>query len=174
MFTMSKSKKAFYEAATKNLLIQLDGIGLAGDEKTKAIHFTKLFRELFKYDEVRKYMFETPESNLWDLGYNSVGFCRIASVNFAIIMGVKNWRLMCINDSQWDGRASHHYLQHIPTGKFFDLTYDQFAFYGKEVPYELGHETVFNLSSDEMSKKFAKDVLNIDIIDTLKKESNGK
>jgi hypothetical protein len=166
----TKSKKNFYDSATASILSQITNFGLSNTNKDKAIHFIKLFRELFKYNEIKQYMFITPESRIWNLGYDSAGFCRIASVSFAVIMGVKDWQLMCINDNLWLGQASHHYLQHIPTGNFLDITYDQFAFYGKEIPYELGHSTAFNLSRGDMSWKFMTDVLNLDVISVLKGE----
>ena len=168
-----KNKKEFYESATKEILSQLDSFGLSKADKNKAVYFTKLFRGFFKCDEIKQYMFITPESKIWDFGYDSAGFCRIASISFAIVMGVKDWQLMCVNDNQWTGQASHHYLRHIPSGKFFDITYDQFVFYDKKIPYELGHITSFNLSPGDMVWKFVTNVLNMDIIEILKKESKG-
>lgn len=167
------SKKVFYESATKKLLSEIEDMGLSADEKRKAVFYTKLFREAFKYDEIKQNVFITPNNKIWNLGYDSAGFCRIASINFAIIMGVEYWKLMCINDNQWTGQASHHYLQHVPTGKFFDITYDQFDFYGQKVPYELGHRTAFNVYPGDLSLKFA-DVMGIDILKMLMKKSKGK
>ncbi len=168
-----KSKKDFYKAATVKLLNQINNLGLSESDKNRAIYFTKLFREIFQYDEIKKYMFITPKSKIWNLGYDSAGFCRIASVVFSVVMGVKDWQLMCINDNQWDGNASHHYLKHIPSGKFFDITYDQFAIDGYEIPYDLGHESVMNLKRGDLPWKFA-DALNINLIEELKKQSKGK
>ena len=166
-----KYKKDFYEQATAKILNQINDFGLSGEDKKKAIYFTKLFRESFKYDEIKKYLFITPESKIWDLGYDSAGFCRVASVAFSVVMGVKDWQLMCINDNQWYGDALHHYLKHMPSGKFFDITYDQFAIEGYKIPYELGHRTAFNLFPGDISWKYA-DALGI--WKMLKKQTKGK
>ena len=166
-------KKQFYEAATQKILSQIDSMGLAPDDKRQAVYFTRLFREAFKYDEVKKYTFITPYSKIWDLGYDSAGFCRAASITFAIVMGMRDWQLMCIDESDWSLREPHHYLKHIPSGKFFDITYDQFAIDGFTVPYDLGHKAIFGLTPNDIPIKFAK-VLDIDIIDVLKGKSKGK
>ena len=63
--------------------------------------------------------------------------------------------------------ASHHYLKHIPSGQFFDLTYDQFAIYGQTVPYEIGTPAAYRLYPNNDIMRFA-DALNVDIIGMLK------
>jgi len=166
-------KKSFYESATQNILSQLNNMGLTSEDKRKAVFYTKLFREAFKYDEIKKHIFITPESKIWDLKYDSAGFCRVASITLAIIMGVKDWKLMCIGENDWDGKASHHYLKHIPSGKFFDITYDQFAFEGHQIPYDAGHEAIVGLSPNDMTMKFA-NTFDIDLLKILKNESKGK
>lgn len=168
---MNKNKKDFFDAATVNILNQINDFGLSEKNKKKAVFFTKLFRETFKYDEIKKYLFVTPESKIWDLGYDSAGFCRVASIAFSIVMGIQDWQLMCINNNQWYGNASHHYLKHLSSGKFFDLTYDQFAIDGYIVPYELGHSTGFNFYPGDMSQKFI-DILNVS--DILRKQFKEK
>ena len=159
-------KKEFYEHATQSLLKQLNTMGLGSDEKRNAIFYTKLFRETFKYDEIKKYMFVTKESKIWDLGYDSAGFCRIASATFSLVMGVKDWELRCVDANQWHGNASHHYLRHIPSGQFFDLTYDQFAVEGLSVPYEIGTQAAYQLAHSDIMK--FTDILNIDVVGILK------
>ena len=166
-------KKAFYESATAQILSQIDDFGLSDDDRRKAIHFTRLFREAFKYDEIKKYVFVSKNHDIWNLGYDSAGFCRIASITFSIVMGVTDWELMCVSENDWAAHASHHYLRHRPSGKFFDITYDQFAVNGFTVPYELGHVAVLGLQSQDMIFKFA-DALDIDIIQLLKNASKGK
>ena len=171
--TTAEHKKQFYESATQNILSQLEKFGLSPEDKRKAVFYTKLFREAFKYDEIKKHIFITPESKIWDLKYDSAGFCRIASITFAIIMGIKDWQLMCIGEKDWNGSASHHYLKHLPSGKFFDITYDQFAFEGHDIPYDLGHSAVVGLTPGDMTLKFA-DTLDIDLLKILKGKTKGK
>lgn len=160
-------KKKFYEYATRNLLGQLGSMKLTPEDRRKAVFYTKLFREAFKYDEIKQYTFITPESNIWDLGYDSAGFCRISSAVFSIAMGIKDWRLMRIDAEQWDGNASHHYLQNVPSGKFFDLTYDQFAVDNMTVPYDIGKSAAYRLYPGNDIMRFA-DALGIDIMGMLK------
>ena len=163
----TEEKKAFYEDATKNLLAQLNTMDLLPDDKQKAIYYTKLFREAFKYNEIKQYAFISPESDIWDLGYDSAGFCRISSTVFSIVLGFQNWKLMRIEPNVWKGNASHHYLQHVPSGKFFDITYDQFAIDGCTVPYKLGVPAMYRLYPNNDIMRFAK-ALDIDIIGMLK------
>ena len=160
------AKKEFYEQATKNLLTQINNMGLGADDKKNAVYYTRLFRESFKYDEIKQYMFVNKHSKIWDLGYDSAGFCRISSAAFSIVMGVKDWQLMCIDANQWDAGASHHYLKHIPSGKFFDLTYDQFAVEGLVVPYEIGTPALYQLHNSDIIR--FTDILDIDVIKILK------
>ena len=72
----------------------------------KLYFYTKLFREAFTYDEIKQYTFIEPGETIWDLGYDSAGFCRIASTVFSIALGFNDWKLMHINADQWDGL--HH------------------------------------------------------------------
>lgn len=160
------AKKEFYEHATRNLLTQLNNMGLGPDDKKKAMYYTMLFRESFKYDEIKQYMFVNKKFKIWDLGYDSAGFCRISSAAFSIVMGVKDWQLMCIDAQQWHAGASHHYLKHMPSGQFFDLTYDQFAIEGLVVPYELGTPALYQLHNSDILR--FTDMLNIDVINILK------
>lgn len=171
----SLDKKAFYESATAKLLTQINTFALPETDKKKAVHFTTLFREAFKYDEIKQYVFMTHDKKLWDLGYDSAGFCRIASIVFAIVMGINDWKLMYIDENSWDVKMDHHYLKHIPSGKFFDITYDQFIIdgYYKEIPYNLGYTAAFGLQPNDMSIRFAK-VLGIDMFKLLKNTTNGK
>ena len=152
----SKDKGAFYENATLNLLNQINQFGLTGKQYHDAVLYTRVFRELFKLDEVKQYTFISPENNIWDFGYDSAGFCYAASVSFAIALGgFKDWQLMCIDGDKYAGKMDHHYLMHKPTGKFFDITYDQFAIEGISVPYELGTPAMYSLSRKETQYKFA-------------------
>ena len=167
-------KKALYKSATEKLLAQIHTFGLSEEDTKKAVYFTKLFREAFKYDEIKKYVFVSRERDIWDLGYDSAGFCRVASITFSVVMGVQDWELMCISEDDWSAHASHHYLKHRPSGKFFDITYDQFAVDGyDEIPYDSGHTAFIGLHPKDMTFKFA-NALDIDIYKLLKNKSNGK
>ena len=169
---MNQAKKDFYKNATYELLSQLNKMGLSDTDKQKAVFYTKLLREAFTYDEIKQYTFIEPGADIWDLGYDSAGFCRIASTVFSIALGFNDWKLMRVDADQWDGNASHHYLKHIPSGQFFDLTYDQFAITGMKVPYEIGKPAAYRLYPNNDIMRFA-NALNIDIISMLKSNSKG-
>ena len=154
----NKAKQEFYDDATAKLLNQINKLKLDSKKKHDAVLYTRVFRELFKLDEVKKYTFVTDENKIWDFGYDSAGFCYAASVSFAIALGIKDWQLMCIDGDKYAGLMDHHYLKYIPTGEFFDITYDQFAVEGITVPYELGTPAQFSLSSKDTPYRFAKAV----------------
>ena len=152
-----KDKQQFYKDATNVLLMQIDGLGLDSTKKRNAIFYTRVFREMFKMDEVKQYTFVTNENKIWDFGYDSAGFCYAASVSFAIAMGgFQEWQLMCIDGDKYAGHMDHHYLLHKPSGKFFDLTYDQFAFKNIIVPYNLGTPATYSLASHDSPYRFAR------------------
>ena len=152
----SAKKKIFYEKATLDLLNQINSFGLTGKQKHDAVLYTRVFRELFKLDEMKQWVFITKKNNIWDFGYDSAGFCYSASVAFAIKLGIKDWQLMCIDGDKYAGRMDHHYLLHKPSGNFFDITYDQFAIDGIVVPYELGTVAQYSLSTKDTPYRFAK------------------
>ena len=168
----SKEKIDFYNKATRNILAQLDALNLSPEKKQRAVKLVQLFREAFTKDEVKKATFIMPDNDIWDLGYDSGGFCRVASITFALAMDFHDWQLMAINDNQWEGKMGHHYLKHIPSGKFFDLTYDQFAVNGQRVPYNKGQNAAYGLSFNDETHKFAK-MVGLDIIKMLV-ETKGK
>lgn len=166
-------QKVFYEQATKNILARLAMLKLSKKEQNKAEELVKRFRAAFTKEEVKKATFLGPDNDMfWDLGYDSGGFCRVASISFAIAMDFHDWQLMVIDETQWPGKMSHHYLKHIPSGKFFDITYDQFAVEGLTVPYHLGQKANYSLSSTDETHKFAK-MVGIDLIKSLI-ETKGK
>lgn len=169
----SQEKIDFYNKATKNILARLDMLNLTKEQHKKAEDLVKKFRDAFTKEEVKKATFLGPDNDMfWDLGYDSGGFCRVASISFAIAMDFHDWQLMAIDDTQWPGKMSHHYLKHIPSGKFFDLTYDQFAVDGLTVPYNLGQKAAYSLSLQDEAHKFAK-MVGIDLIKSLI-ETKGK
>ena len=164
--------KRIYEKATKNILSQINALKLSEQDRREAIKWARVFREVFKYDDMKQAVLTTKGKKLqnWDNWYDSGGFCRIASIPFAILMGMQDWQLMAVTKDQWDGGMDHHYLKHIPSGKFIDLTYDQFEFEGKTVPYELGHPATFGIAPGDNAIKFA-NLVGIDIAEILKQQS---
>ncbi len=143
-----------YKQATKNILAQIESMHLAPNEHEKAIHFVQLFRESFTKDDIKKATFlVNSENGVWDLGYDSAGFCRVSSITFMIAMDWHDWQLMSIDDNTW--KYGHHWLVHKKTGKVLDLTYDQFI---NSVPYKLGKPTAMNLSLQDETHVFAKSV----------------
>lgn len=158
--------KHYYEQATKNIMAQLKMLNLSPDKYKRATDLVLKFRKAFQQDAVKKATFITPDSKIWNLGYDSAGFCRVASITFALAMDFHDWQLMSINKEDWYGKMGHHWLQHVPTGKVFDITYDQFTVDGLTLPYHLGHKAAFNLSLQDETHKFAKSV-DLDIIKLL-------
>ena len=172
--TKQDSKK-FYDLATEKILKKIDDLGLSKEDTIKAHGYAKIFRRAFLSGAVAKTMFdEKIDLKRKNYIYYSSGFCRVSSFAFAAAMGAADWELMCIKENEWDGKTEHHYLKHVPTGKFLDLTYDQFAVNGKYVPYELGHKAnlIPTLQTDGLT--FA-NAAGIDMIEILKENSrHGK
>ena len=160
--------KVFYEQATKNILAQLKTLNLTPEKYKRATELVYKFRTAFTQEDVKKATFINSE--IWDLGYDSAGFCRVASISFALAMGAYEWRLMSIDQDEWYGEMGHHWLKHIPSGKVFDITYDQFTVDGLKLPYHLGTPTAYNLSLCDETHKFAKFVG----IDTMKLLTSNK
>lgn len=153
--------KAYYEQATSNILERLKELNLTPEKYKQATELVIKFRKAFTSDYVKKETFEAAGEKVWNLGYDSIGFCRVASISFAIAMDFREWQLMSIDRKQWSGDFSHHWLQHVPTGKVFDITYDQFTVDGLLLPYHLGTKARFGESWGEIHA-FAKCVgLNI-------------
>ena len=154
--------KVYYNQATKNILAQLKALNLSPEKYKRATDLVVKFRAAFQQDYVKKATFITPDSKIWDLGYDSAGFCRVASITFAIATDFRDWQLMAIDKDKWNGGMGHHWLQHVPTGKVFDITYDQFTVDGLKLPYHLGQPAAYALSLQDETHKFAKCVdLNI-------------
>lgn len=166
----NNTEKHFYDDASKNIIAKIKLLGMNNEDTEKAIDLAMLLRAAFKLKNVKKKTFKTKDSPEYELGYDSGGFCRIASTVFMAAMGAADWELMVIDDNQW-GHGSHHFLKHRPTGKFFDLTYDQFAVKGLDVPYNLGrpaNDQCATIGTDGL--KFAQ-AAGIDIIALLKENS---
>ena len=169
---MTPEKEEYYEKATRTLLKTIDEMGLDRLERIRAKNLVLLFRDSFKLPNVK---YETFRDELGDnigcLTYDSEGFCRVASINFALMMGnIKEWQLMYINELWTYG--AHHYLMHMPSKTILDLTYDQFTHYGIKVPYSIGYKLPLHLGSNDMADKFAS-AIEIDKWGTQLKKQNG-
>ena len=159
--------KHYYEQATKNIMAQLKMLNLSPDKYKRATDLVLKFRKAFTQDEVKKATFITPEDKTWNLGYDSAGFCRVASISFAVAMDFHEWQLMGIDEKSWYGGMGHHWLKHVPTGKVFDLTYDQYEFDGLKVPYYMGQPIKINREAQNTSIRFLHS-LGLDFMDFVK------
>ena len=157
-----------YKQATKKILAQIDDMHLEPEKRARAIHFVQLFRESFTNKEIKKATFLTNSpNNIWDLGYDSAGFCRVSSITFMLAMDWHDWQLMAIDQEKW--KYGHHWLVHKKTGKVLDLTYDQFI---SPVPYNLGKPAAMGLSLQDETHVFAKSV-GLNLLQMIM-ETNGK
>ena len=154
IYVMTPEKEKFYEKATRKLLDTVDKMGLDEISHMRAKNLVLLFRDSFKLRDVKnKTLAPYLGDKIKDLTYDSDGFCRAASINFALMMGGKDWQVRYIDSSLWT-YGSHYFLMHIPSKTVLDLTYDQFEILGLSVPYEFGHKIDYSL--DNISTKFAK------------------
>ncbi len=146
---ITEEKKEFYEKATDNILKQVASLNLTPDQQSQAVKLVHVLRESFKDDKIKKAtaLANSPD-NIWDLGYDSAGFCRVSSVLFMYAMeNTEDWQLMSMPEGVLD--YEHHWLMHKKTGKVLDLTYDQFAFKNQKIPYDKGEKTAPNISFDQ-------------------------
>ena len=134
---MRQEKAIFYQNATKKLLCQIDTMKMTEGERNLAKRFMLLFRNSFQSDDVKRAVFgDILGTKLNDITYPSDGFCKASSSAFMAMMRGKKWRLMYI-DEIWT-YGPHFFLYHIPSKQNFDLTFDQYANIGIDVPYYLG------------------------------------
>ena len=159
-----------YKKATQKLLAQIDALHLSSEKHDKAIRFVKLFREAFTKEEVKKATaLANHKDNVWDLGYDSAGFCRVASISFMMLMDFHDWDLMAVDKDKGQWYYSHHYLRHKETGKILDLTYDQFL---SQVPYKAGEVVKPGSFLNDETNVFAKSI-GIDLVKAIT-ETKGK
>lgn len=135
---MNKVKEEIYEKATRNLLKKLDSMNMEKMSRVRAKNLTLLFRDSFKIPNVKydTFMPELTRSEVEALGYDSSGFCRVASIGFKFLSDASDWGLYYISDI-WP-YGPHHFLKHRKTRQVFDLTFDQFDYVGINIPYNLG------------------------------------
>lgn len=148
-----KNDPVLYKEATKKILAQIDALHLTPEKHECAIRLVQLLRKSFTNAEIRKATFlANSTDNVWDFGYESGGFCRVASILFMYAMpDSEDWQLMALDNGAW--KYEHHWLVHKPSGKILDLTYDQFI---SPVPYELGKPVAPELSLQDEAHVFAK------------------
>ena len=138
---MGKDKIDFFEASTQSLLRKLDAMKMDKMSRIRAKNFARAIRDSMLNPDVQIQTFNL-RSHQCNVGYDSVGFCRVASLSFMNLMSEKNtitqdWDLFVVNGRDTD----HHFLQHRLDGAIFDLTFDQFSYNGIVVPYKCAHRT---------------------------------
>lgn len=153
---MKPDKEKYYETATRKLLETIDKMKMDKLPRLRAKNLVMLFRDSFKLSDVK---FETFWTDLGEdmkaFSYDSDGFCRAASLDFALMMGGEpEWKLMYI-DKLWT-YGPHHYLLHVPSKTVLDLTYDQYTNTGISVPYFLGKPIKLEFEEEQIEGRFAK------------------
>ena len=148
---MLPEKEQFYEKATKKLLATIDKRNMDKLPRVRAKNLVLYFRDSFKLPDIKQ---QTFKDDFQCTSYASDGFCRVSSINFALMMGgMPDWQLHYIGDLWTYG--PHHYLMHVPSKTILDLTYDQYTNAGLEIPYHLGKATDFDFEKDDDAVRFA-------------------
>ena len=132
-----KNNISAYESATRGLVQKLDSLNLPLKQRLRAKNLTLLFRDCFQQDSVKHATFYSYVGyDYKKFPYDSYGFCRASSFSFFALMDSPDRQLMYI-DKRWK-YGPHFYLMHMPSKTPFDLTFDQYAYDGHQIPYELG------------------------------------
>lgn len=152
---MVPEKEIFYENATKALVATIEKMNLNKIPRLRAKNLVLNFRDSFKLQDIKYQTFWTDlGEKMRDFTYDSDGFCRASSVNFALMMGGEpEWKLMYI-DGIWT-YGPHHFLQHVPSKTILDLTYDQYTNAGISIPYYLGKPIELKLRKASIESRFA-------------------
>lgn len=163
---MDKVKEEIYENATRNLLKKLDSMNMDKMPRVRAKNLALLFRDSFKIQDVKYDTFipDLTRPEIDALGYDSSGFCRVASISFKFLLDASDWDVYYINDI-W-AYGPHHFLKHHKTGQVFDLTFDQFDYVGIQVPYYLGRP--ITARADKSVLRFI-EAVNPQLLDLLQK-----
>jgi hypothetical protein len=154
---MKPDKEKYYEEATRKLLATIEKMKMDKMPRIRAKNLVQYFRDSFKMQDVKYQTFWTDlgDEDMKRFNYDSDGFCRAASIDFALMMGGEpDWKLMYI-DKLWT-YGPHHYLLHEPTKTVLDLTYDQYTNVGMDVPYWLGKPIKMNFEEQSIEGRFAK------------------
>lgn len=154
---MTPDKEKIYKNATNKLLATINEMKMDKFQRMRAKNLALYFRDSFKLSNVRYDTFWVDlGEEMKKLTYDSDGFCRAASVNFALMMGgAPDWKLMYIDKFRWDF-GPHHYLLHTPSKTILDLTYDQYTNVGISVPYSLGTPIKLEFRDEDIAMRFAK------------------
>ena len=152
---MTPDKEKIYENATQKLLTTIDKMKMGKLQRVRAKNLALYFRDSFKLPNVKYDTFWVDlGEDMKNLTYDSDGFCRAASVNFALMMGGgPDWKLMYIGNLWTYG--PHHYLLHTPSKTILDLTYDQYTNAGIAVPYSLGSPIKLEFRDKDIAMRFA-------------------
>ena len=142
---MIHDKDKFYEQATKNLLNQIDNMGLEKQQRLQAKNTILLFRDSFKLRKIKQKM-----KNAYD--YDSQGFCESASLAFVKIMG-SDWQVFYISSAAWN-MGPHIFIRHIPSRTILDLTFDQYSYRDIEIPYNLAQPVNITNRNKNLGGKF--------------------
>ena len=153
---MTPDKETFYKNATEKLLKTIEKMNMARLQRMRAKNLALYFRDSFKLADVKYQSFWVDlREDMKKFRYDSDGFCRAASLDFALMMGGEpDWQLMYI-DGLWT-YGPHHYLLHTPSKIILDLTYDQYANTGINIPYQLGKPIEMKFKQERIEGRFAK------------------
>ncbi len=170
---MDKHNEQIFENATQALIKQVDTMGLDARSKIQAKNFVLLFRNSFKSEEVKRATFGGDAGDVYKLfPYDSWGFCKAASCAFvSLVPNPQEWRLMYINEV-W-AYGPHFYIQHIPSGQAFDLTYDQYILDVTEIPYYMGQPVKINRGMQNTAIHFTR-AIGLDFMQIIKNNKNLK
>lgn len=150
---MNKDNTIAYENATKGLIKKIEGMNLPLHERLRAKNLTLLFRDSFKLEAVQHATFFADIGDTYKtFPYASYGFCRASSYSFLALMDNPKWQLMYIDDIWTYG--PHFFVMHMPTSTVFDLTFDQYAYDGVAIPYELGRPVKMDADAKNVITRF--------------------
>lgn len=150
---MNKKNNLAFENATRGLLKKIDEMNLPRLERLRAKNFTLLFRDSFKLESVKHATFFQDGGNDYqDFPYDSFGFCRASSFSFIALMNSPDWQLMYI-DEVWS-YGPHFFIQHLPSKTVFDLTFDQYAYNGIPIPYNIGRPASIDADGKSVIVRF--------------------
>lgn len=150
---MNKNNTIAYENATQGLLRKIDEMNLSLKERLRAKNLTLLFRDNFKLESVKHATFyQNCGYDYRSFPYDSFGFCRASSFAFVSLMKSPDWQLMYIDDIWTYG--PHFYIQHMPSNTVFDLTFDQYAYDGIPIPYNIGRRSAIDADGKNVIVRF--------------------
>lgn len=170
---MDKRKEKIFEDATRALIKRVDELGLDKHARMQAKNFVLLFRDSFKSDAVKQATFGNEIGDVYKLfPYDSWGFCKASSAAFVSLMPAPGeWQLMYINEI-W-AYGPHYFIQHIPTKRVLDLTYDQYISETNEIPYYMGRPIKISRDTQNTAVRFTH-AIGLDFMQIIKNNKNAK